>query len=73
MTIKDILDLGTTGILAVGVWALWTRLSSVTDRVFNMLEQGQAERQVIARQNGLSTQDLRAEAAKVRKRMEAEK
>ena len=66
MNIKDILDLGTTGLLAVGVWALWVRLNTVTDRMLDQLEQGRAERLVIARQNGLSTQDLSAQAQEIR-------
>ena len=58
MTIKDVLDYGTTGILAVGVWALWLRLNSITDRLFGYLEDARIERAVSAKSNGLDTQDL---------------
>jgi len=68
MTLQDILKLGTDGILAVGVWALWMRLTTVEDRLFKLLEDGQAERAAIAHQVGLTTQDLRAAADAARAR-----
>lgn len=68
MTLKDVLDAGSTGILAAGVWMLWMRLNTVTDRMFNYLEQGAAERQVLAQQVGLTTGDLSAAAAEVRRK-----
>lgn len=66
MTLKDVLDAGSTGILAAGVWLLWARLNAVTDRLFGYLEQGAAERQVLARQIGLSQQDLHKQSAEIR-------
>lgn len=59
MTIKDILDYGTTGVLAVGVWALWIRLNTITDRLFTLLEAAAVERAAIAKSQGLDTQQMK--------------
>lgn len=50
------------------IWMLWGRLNSVTDRLFKILEQGAAERAVLAQNMGMNTQDLSEAAAEVRKR-----
>lgn len=63
ITITDILDLGTSGLLVLFLWKLWERLTHVTDRLLELAEQAQAERLVIARMNGLETQDLKHDAA----------
>lgn len=68
MTPKDVLDAGLTGVLAAGVWLLWVRLNTVTDRLFTLLEQGAAERQAIANSVGMTSQDLSAAAAEIRAR-----
>lgn len=58
LTLKDIADLGATTILAISVYLLWKRLGEITDRLFKYLESAAAERQEIAKANGLTTQDL---------------
>lgn len=68
LTLKDIVDIGSNGFLIYLVLRLLARIDAVTDRLLDNAEQASAERKVIARQNGLSTQDLTVEAQKVRQR-----
>lgn len=70
LTLKDVLDLGAQGIMAVAVVALWLRLNKVTDRWLDEKEQESAEREVLARLAGWTKQDLSAEAQRVRERRE---
>jgi len=44
LTVKEVLDLGATAVLAVGVIALWKRLTSITDRMFIYLEAAKRDR-----------------------------
>jgi len=44
LTLKEVLDLGLTGVLAVGVVALWNRLGKLTDRMFVYLESAREDR-----------------------------
>lgn len=48
--IKDILELGTTGVLAVGVIALWQRLGVITDKMFVYLEHARLDREQMQRE-----------------------
>lgn len=73
LTLKDILDLGTNGLLVVFLWLLWQRLNYVTDFLIKDRIEAQAERRAIARQAGLTTQDLRQEAKSIRQQLENEK
>lgn len=73
MTLKDILDLGTNGLLVVFLGMLWARLNKVTDILIENGRQAAAERVVIARQAGLTTQTLHDEAQVIRRRFDHEK
>ena len=68
LTLKDVLSTGTSGILAAGVWLLWVRLNTITDRLFTYLERGANERAAIAESLGMSTQDLSAAAEAIKQR-----
>jgi len=68
IALKDLLDLGSNGVLAYVVFRLYDRLNAVTDRLFAYLERASDERQAIAQANGLNTQDLSDAAAEVRQR-----
>lgn len=72
LTLKDLIDLGMSGILLAFCFALWQRLNYVTDFLINDRKQAQAERRVIAKSAGLTTQDLSREARKVRERHDHE-
>lgn len=68
LTVKDIATLGSNGLLTLFLFQVWRRLNAVTDVLIENGRQAAAERQVIAKANGLSTQDLRMEAAQIRAR-----
>lgn len=44
LTVKDIVDLGMSGLSVVGLYLLWGRLNQVTDRLFGYLEIARQER-----------------------------
>jgi hypothetical protein len=70
LTLKDLIDLGSSGFLTFAVVMLWRRLGEITDRLFQYLEDARAERHEIARASGVSTQNLEAarrEALETRK------
>jgi hypothetical protein len=72
LTLKDLIDLGMSAILLVFCWLLWNRLNYVTDFLIKDRIEAQAERRVIAKNAGLTTQDLSREAKAVRQRYEHE-
>lgn len=49
LTLKDVLDLGASGILIVIVWRLWMRLNVITDRMFIYLESAKQDRREMRR------------------------
>lgn len=67
-TLKDFIDLGSNGLLTFFLWQVWQRLNKVTDVLIENAQQSAAERAVIAKQAGLSTADLSAEARAVRQK-----
>lgn len=68
LQLKDFLTLGSNGLLTFFLYQVWKRLNTVTDVLIENGRQASAERQAIAKANGLSTQDLRNEAAEIRRR-----
>lgn len=72
LTLKDIIDIGTSGMLLLFVYMLWQRLNVVTDKIFSYLQEGAAEREVIAKELGLTTQQLTIASEVVRRRMSVE-
>lgn len=73
LTLKDILDLGTSGMLIVFLGLLWQRLNKVTDILIENGKQASAERQVIAQLVGLTPKELQADAHQVRSRQGADR
>lgn len=69
LALKDFLALGSNGLLTFFLYKVWERLNKVTDVLIENAQQAAAERQVIAKANGLSTQDLRQEAEAIRRQM----
>jgi len=72
LTIKDIATLGSNGLLTFFLIQVWRRLNAVTDVLIESSRQAAAERQVIAKANGLSTQDLSHAAAQIRRSRQEE-
>lgn len=70
IALKDLLDLGSNGVLAFVVFRLYDRLNAITDRLFEYLEEGRADRKLIAEANGLSTKDLSDARAEAVRRLE---
>lgn len=55
LSLKEIVDLGATGLQIVGLWLLWNRLNLLTDRMFAYLENARQERHALRNQvQGLS-------------------
>jgi len=72
LTIKDVATLGSNGLLTLFLIQVWRRLNAVTDVLIENGRQAAAERQVIAKANGLSTQDLSREARRIRQSRQEE-
>lgn len=66
LTIKDLIDWGTSGMLLFFVYKLWQRMNFVIDKLFGYLEDAKAERKAIAAASGMDTQDLSREVRKSR-------
>lgn len=47
LSLKEIVDLGATGLQIVGLWLLWQRLNVLTDRLFAYLEDARKERHAL--------------------------
>jgi hypothetical protein len=60
VTLKDLIDLGTSGMLVFFLWKVWDRLNEVTDVVLKDRYQAAVEREIIAEANGVSRDELRA-------------
>lgn len=72
-TLTQIVQAGGTAILLVILYFLWQEFREQNKFIRDMLTQAQAERKVLAEQMGMTTQELSAQAAIVRRKMEAEK
>jgi hypothetical protein len=59
LQLKDFLTLGSNGLLTFFLYSLWKRLNTVTDVLIENGRVSSAERAVIAKAAGLTTQDLR--------------
>lgn len=44
LTLKEVVDLGFSGVSLLGLWLLWTRLNLLTDRLFAYLEDARSDR-----------------------------
>jgi len=64
--LKDLLDLGVSGLLTFFLWQLWQRLNKVTDYLIQDREQAKAERQAIAQASGLTEEEFHKLAALLR-------
>lgn len=65
-TLQLVAQGGSTVILLVVLWFLWQEYRTQAAYIRERLDQSDAERKVLAQQLGLTTQDLRVQAAKVR-------
>jgi hypothetical protein len=70
LQLKDFLTLGSNGLLTFFLYKLWVRLNQVTDVLIEINKQSSAERRALAKAQGLDTQDLAREAARIRLRRE---
>jgi len=66
--VQLIAQLGSTGIVLVILFALWNEYKLQAAYIRERLDQSDAERKVMAKELGLSTQDLSAQAAEIRQR-----
>jgi len=66
--IQLIAQLGSTGIVLVILLALWNEYKEQAKYIRERLDQSDAERQVIAKELGLSTQQMKLQTALIRKR-----
>ena len=48
LNLKDVIDLGASGLQIVMIWLLWKRLNEVIDRLFSYLESARLERHKMA-------------------------
>jgi len=67
-TIQLVSQLGSTGIVLVILYFLWQEYRVQAAYIRERLDQSDAERKVIAQELGLSTQQLRIQAAQIRAR-----
>lgn len=65
-TLQLVAQGGSTVILLVVLWFLWQEYRTQAAYIRERLDQSDAERKVLAQQLGLTTQDLRVQAAAVR-------
>lgn len=76
MTIElltQISQLGATGFLAVVLYFLWQEFKEQNKFIREQLLESQAEREVIAKNIGMTTQELKHETMVVRARMDTER
>lgn len=69
--ITQVLQTGMSGVLLVILFRLWGAFDEQNKFIRDQLLQSQAERKVIATAVGMTTQDLSAQAAVVRRQMQA--
>ena len=50
LALKDVIELGATGLQIIGLYLLWNRLTQVTDRLFSYLEDARRERHELRNQ-----------------------
>ncbi len=67
-TIQLVSQLGSTGIVLVILYFLWQEYRVQAAYIRERLDQSDAERKVIAQELGLTTQQLRVQAAAIRRR-----
>lgn len=65
--VQLIAQLGSTGIVLVILFALWNEYKAQAAYIRERLDQSDAERKVIAKELGMSTQMLTEQAAQIRK------
>jgi len=65
-TLQLVAQGGSTVILLVVLWFLWQEYRTQAAYIRERLDQSDAERKVLAQQLGLTTQELRTQAAAVR-------
>jgi hypothetical protein len=70
LQLKDFLTLGSNGLLTFFLYKVWGRLNQVTDVLIEVNKQSSAERGALAKAQGLDTQELAREAARIRLRRE---